>query len=161
MDLDTGKLIGLVKERKAKFLEDYLKSWGEEILNNIEEVSMDLYKMYKTVIEKICSKAVVTLDRFHVTKILHQELNQGRIEPKKTAEDLELNQRQKLFSALKGGKYVLLKREENLTLKQKEKLLEMKNASPQIEVMHQLKEEFTEIFENSKNLGEGALKLGE
>jgi transposase len=37
----------------------------------------------------------------------------------------------------------------------------MKNASPQIEVMHQLKEEFTEIFEKSKNLGEGTLKLGE
>lgn len=36
----------------------------------------------------------------------------------------------------------------------------MKNTSPQIEVMHQLKEEFTEIFENSKNLGEGTLKLG-
>ncbi len=35
----------------------------------------------------------------------------------------------------------------------------MKNASPQIEVMHQLKEEFTEIFDNSKNLGEGTLKL--
>ncbi|MDJ0659856.1 MAG: transposase [Crocosphaera sp.] len=25
--------------------------------------------------------------------------------------------------------------------------------------MHQLKEEFTEIFDNSKNLGEGTLKL--
>ena len=37
----------------------------------------------------------------------------------------------------------------------------MKNASAQIEVMHQLKEEFTQIFDNSKNLGEGTLKLGE
>jgi transposase len=41
VDLDTGKLIGLVKERKAKTLENYLKSWGEDILNNIEEVSID------------------------------------------------------------------------------------------------------------------------
>ena len=55
----------------------------------------------------------------------------------------------------------MLKREQNLTDKQKEKLLEMKNASPQIEVMHQMKEEFTEIFENSKNLGEGTLNLAE
>ncbi|NES80949.1 MAG: transposase, partial [Moorea sp. SIO2B7] len=54
VDLDTRKLIGLVKERKAKALENYLKSWGEEILNNIEEASIDLSKMYKTVIEKIC-----------------------------------------------------------------------------------------------------------
>ena len=35
----------------------------------------------------------------------------------------------------------------------------MKNASPKIEVMHQLKEEFAEIFDNSKNLGEGTLRL--
>ncbi len=161
VDLDKGKLIGLVKERKAKALEDYLKSWGEEVLNNLEEVSIDLYKMYKTVIEKLCPKAVITVDRFHVTKILHQELNQGRIDQKKTAESLESQPREKLFSTFKGGKYVLLKREKDLNTKQKEKLLDMKNASPQIEVMHQLKEEFTEIFEKSKNLGEGTLKLGE
>ena len=159
VDLDTGKLVGLVPERKAKTLESYLKSWGDEILNNLEEVSIDLYKMYKTVIEKNCPQAVITVDRFHVTKILHQELNQGRIEQKKTAESLEIKQRTKLFSALKGGKYVLLKREKDLKLKQKEKLDEMKNASPKIEVMHKLKEEFTEIFDNSKNLGEGTFKL--
>ncbi len=159
VDLDTGKLIGLVKERKSKTLQEYLESWGEDILNQIEEVSIDLYKMYKTVVEKMCPKAVITADRFHVTKILHQELNQARIDQKKTAKSLEIKQREKLFSTFKGGKYVLLKREADLNNKQKEKLLEMKNASPQIEVMHQLKEEFTEIFDNSKNLGEGTLKL--
>ena len=36
----------------------------------------------------------------------------------------------------------------------------MKNDSRLIEVMPQIKEEFTEIFENSKNLGEGTIKLG-
>ncbi|MDJ0508679.1 MAG: transposase [Crocosphaera sp.] len=38
--------------------------------------------MYKTVVEQMCPKAVITADRFHVTKILHQELNQGRIDQK-------------------------------------------------------------------------------
>jgi transposase len=83
VDLDTGKLIGLIKERKAKTLEKYLTSWEEDILKQIEEVSMDMYKMYKTVIEKLCPQAVITVDRFHVTKLLHQELNSGRIEQKK------------------------------------------------------------------------------
>ncbi len=50
VDLDTGKLIGLVEERKSKTIQEYLKSWGEDILNQIEEVSIDLYKMYKIVI---------------------------------------------------------------------------------------------------------------
>ena len=50
------------------------------------------------------------------------------------------------FRTFKGGKYVLLKREADLNNKQKEKLLEMKNASPQIEVMHQLKEDLLKFL---------------
>jgi transposase len=37
----------------------------------------------------------------------------------------------------------------------------MKKASVLPEAMHQLKEEFTEIFDQSKNLGEGTLKLAD
>ena len=64
-------------------IEIFLNSWGKEILEQIEEVSMDLYKMYKSVFKKLCPKAVITADRFHVTKLLHEELNQGRIDQKK------------------------------------------------------------------------------
>jgi transposase len=79
VDLDTGKLVGLVKEKKKKSIEEVLLSWGTEILQQIEEVSMDMEKMYKSVAEKLCPNAVITVDRFHVAKILHEELNQGRI----------------------------------------------------------------------------------
>ncbi|WP_413167877.1 ISL3 family transposase [Capilliphycus salinus ALCB114379] len=115
--------------------------------------------MYKTVLEKVCPQAVITVDRFHVTKLLHQELNQGRIEQKKSAESLKSKPRQKLFSNLKGSKYILLKREDNLKEEQKEKLDTLKKASAMLAVMHELKEEFTAIFDRSKNLGEGTLKL--
>ncbi len=80
----------------------------------------------------------------------------------KTPDPVDFKSRQECggaFRTLKGGKYVLLKREADLNDKQKEKLLDMKNASAKIEVMHQLKEEFTELFHKSKNLGEGTLKL--
>ena len=101
------------------------------------------------------------MDRFHVTKLLHQELNQGRIEQKKSAESLKNKARQKLFSNLKGSKYILLKREEHLKEEQKEKLDNLKTASALLAVMHELKEEFTELFDRSNNLGEGTLKLTE
>ena len=120
---------------------------------------MDLYKLYKSVVEKLCPNTVVTVDRFPVTKLLNEELNQGRIDQKKTAESLEIEPRKKIFNSLKGCKYVLLKRESNLKKEQKEKLLEVKEASPVIGVMHELKEEFTQIFDESKNLGEGTFKL--
>ena len=136
VDLDARKLIGLVKDKKSKAIEEILNSWGEEILNKIEEVSLDLCKMYKIILEKLCPNAVITVDRFHLTKLLHEELNQGRIDQKKTAESLEVNARAKLFASFKGGKYVLLKRAEELKESQKEKLLVMKEASALIGVMH-------------------------
>lgn len=49
--------------------------WGKVVLEQIEEVSMDMTGNYKSLIEKICPNAVVTVDRFHVTKIIHEELN--------------------------------------------------------------------------------------
>jgi transposase len=161
VNLDTGKLIGVISEKKSTKIEKVLKSWGEEILKQIEEVSMDLCKQYKNIAEKLCPQAVITADRFHVTKILHEELNQGRIEQKKTAEALEVQARAKLFSTIKGTKYILLKREENLSKESKEKLSSLKEASASLQIKHELKEEFTRIFDQSKNLIEGTLNLAD
>jgi hypothetical protein len=62
---------------------------------------------------------------------------------------------------LKGSKYTLLKAEDNLSNKQKhkQKLKQVKEASPLIGIMHELKEEFRFLFEPSQNLGEGTLEL--
>lgn len=161
VDLDSGKLIGMVSEKKSKAIKNVLISWGQNILSQIEEVSMDLCQQYKNLFKNLCPQAVITVDRFHVTKILHSELNQGRINQKKTAESLEIKPRQKLFSHLKGSKYILLKREESLKEEQKLKLSLLKEASASIKMLHELKEEFTKIFDQSKNLGEGTLKLAD
>ncbi|WP_445301205.1 transposase [Microcoleus sp. Pol11C3] len=42
VDLSTHKLIGLVAERKQAAIEKKMLEWGEEVLNQIEEVSMDM-----------------------------------------------------------------------------------------------------------------------
>lgn len=155
VDIDTGKLIGLVKERKQVVIENFLKTWGEEVLEKIEEVSMDMTGNYKSLVDKVCSKAVVTVDRFHVTKVIHQELNQARVDEKKTALELNVESREKVFDSLKGNKFTLLKAEDKLTDKQKNKLDKIREASPLLRIMHSLKEEFHDIFDNSEDLGEG------
>jgi rRNA-processing protein FCF1 len=43
------------------------------------------------------------VDRFHVTKIIHEELNQARIAEKKTASSLNIELRKKIFDSLKGN----------------------------------------------------------
>jgi transposase len=36
VDIDSGKLIGLVKERKQLEIENVMRKWGEEVLERIE-----------------------------------------------------------------------------------------------------------------------------
>ena len=159
VDLETHKLIGLVSERTQSAIKKVMLSWGEKVLNQIEEVSMDMTGNYKSLVNQLCPNAAVTVDRFHVTKMVHEELNQARIDQKKTASSLKIKEREKLFGSLKGSKYTLLKAEHNLSQKQQEKLLQVKEASPMVGIMHSLKEEFHSLFENSKDLSQGTLQL--
>ena len=159
VDLETHKLLGLVSERKQSEIEKVLLKWGEKVLAKIEEVSIDMTGNYKSLVKKLCPNAEVTVDRFHVTKMVHEELNQARIDQKKTAELLNQKERAKLFASLKGSKYTLLKAENKLSKQQKIKLQQVKEASPHVGVMHSLKEEFHSLFDNSENLTQGTLKL--
>ena len=52
VDLETHKLLGLVSERKQLSIEKFLLKWGKEVLNKIEEVSMDMSGSYKSLVMK-------------------------------------------------------------------------------------------------------------
>ncbi|MFL9456743.1 transposase [Tolypothrix campylonemoides VB511288_2] len=56
VDLETHKLIGLVSERKQVEIEKVMRLWGENVLSQIEEVSMDMTGNYKSKREKNLSK---------------------------------------------------------------------------------------------------------
>lgn len=159
VDIDRGKLVGLVKERKQIEIEQAMRKWGEKVLKQIEEVSIDLTGNYKYLIEKICPNASVTVDRFHVAKIVHEELNSARIAEKKIASELNVPEREKIFKSLKGNKFTILKAENKLTEKPKEKLEKIREASPLIAIMHSLKEDFHHIFDKSKDLEIGTSEL--
>ena len=45
---------------------------------------------------KLCPNASVTVDRFHVTKMIHEELNPARIDHKKVADSLNAKEKVKL-----------------------------------------------------------------
>jgi transposase len=64
-----------------------------------------------------------------------------------------------LLSSLKGRKYTLLKDQKDLTALELEKLAKLKEASPQLEIRHTLKEEFREIFETATGFGDGLLNI--
>lgn len=160
VDLDKNELVGLVKSRRHKDIKEELKGWGDEILSQIKEVSIDLSGNYRGLVKKVLPNADIVADRFHVVKLVNAELNRARNAEKKAINELENEEKkEELQAVLKDSKYAVLKPEERLTEKQKVKLKEVKEAFPKLAERHRQKEAFRTIFEEKKNWTDGVFKL--
>ena len=81
----------MLKNRTQVEVKKYLEAWGEEVLEQIEEVSIDMWKPYKNVSEVLMPQAEVVADRFHVMKQVNEELDRARKKIKKATEVLKNN----------------------------------------------------------------------
>lgn len=118
VDLDRRKPIALLEKRNKEVIAQYLLGLGSEILNQIKEVSIDLWIPYKSVIEELLPQAQVVADRFHVMKQINEELDRRRKSEKRQAEKL------------------------------KKKLEEVRVVAPELMKAYQLKEQIRDIFES-------------
>ncbi len=106
--------------------------------------------------------AQVVADRFHVIKQVNDELDRQRKQEKRQAEkEKDRPKKEGILAALNKSKYALLKYEENLTEEQLLKLEQVKLISPRLELMHELKEDFRNIFEKNTDWLSGLFSLGE
>ncbi len=151
VDISNGKLLEIVPSRRQEDLRKVLVSWGDEVLNGIEEVSIDLWKPYKTLVKELMPNAEVVADRFHVFKQVNYELDTCRKKTKSEAKTIK-NKRQKdaKLSAINKSKYVLLKNESSLKKEEKLKLKEVQKQIPELGKMHGLKEQLRQIYEKVK-----------
>ena len=78
VDLEKRKIVGLIEKRTTEKITEYLEAWGKEVLSQIKEVSIDLWKSYKNVAEKLMPQAEIVADRFHVMKQVTDELDAAR-----------------------------------------------------------------------------------
>jgi transposase len=160
VDLDKNELIGLVESRKHTDIKAVLRSWGDEVLSQIKEVSIDLSGNYRGLIKKMLPNADIVADRFHVMKLVNAELDRARNAQKKAINEIKDDvQKKELQAVLKDSKYAVLKSEDNLTEKQKVKLKEVKQTFPNLAQMHRQKEAFRSIFEEAKDWTDGVFKL--
>ena len=85
------------------------------MLNQIEEVSIDLWIPYKSLIQEMMPNAQVVADRFHVMKQINNELDEKRKKEKRAAEKIKnKKKREEKIAGLVHSKYPLLKKKENL-----------------------------------------------
>jgi transposase len=95
-------LITILKGRTQEEIEPILNSWGSEVLEQIEEVSIDLWNGYKTLVKKLMPNVQVVADRFHVMVQVNKELDTERkrerrqiIEASKKTKSLKKRQRKR------------------------------------------------------------------
>ena len=162
VDLAKRKPIALLEKRNKEVIAEYLRGLGSDILNQIEEVSIDLWKPYKTVVEELIPNARIVADRFHVMSQINKELDDRRKQEKRQAEKIKnKKEKEQNLQGIKNSKYPLLKKKQNLNETEKEKLKEVENVAPELIAAYQAKEKLRDIFESQITSDEAFWKLVE
>lgn len=119
IDAGCKRLLWIGPDRTAKTLLGFFRIFGKERTAQLQFICSDMWQAYLKVIRKKASHAVHILDRFHVMQLFSKAINEVRAcEAKQLVKD-------GYEPVLKGSKWLLLKRPENLTDHQAVKLQEL------------------------------------
>jgi transposase len=142
LDLETGVVVHVGRGKGGDALLDFwnrLRRCGAKI----EAVATDMSPAYIDAVMTHLPKAVLVFDRFHVVKLFNEKLSNLRRELYRTTKDgLEKD-------VLKGTRWLLLKRPENLdaSRNEHERLEEALRLNAPLATAYYLKEELNEFWE--------------
>jgi len=140
--IDEGckRLLWIGPERTAKTLLRFFRFLGRERSRQLKFVCSDMWQAYLKVIAKKAPQAIHVLDRFHVMQKFGKALDKVR-----AAEVRQLKE-DGYEPHLKGGRWLLLKRPENLSEKQEVKLSVMLAYNLKSVRSYILKEDFQQFW---------------
>lgn len=104
----SRRLLWIGKERTKKSFRQFFDKLGKERSHKIQFVCSDMWKAYLAVIAERAPNALNILDRFHIVQKLTEAVDQTRRD-----EMRKLKEKGKP-AHLKGNRWILLKRKENL-----------------------------------------------
>lgn len=145
-DIFTGQIIYAVKGRKEKEIEGFLKRLASRA-KRLKGVAMDMSAGYSASVSKYLPHVAIVFDRFHVTRVITDALDEIRKEEWKNCQSQG-------FNVIKGQRFLLLRNFENLQLSEQsmvEKLLEINRP---LAIAHTLKEQFR-MFWQQKTYQDG------
>ncbi len=134
----TGSVIDVCEGRDKASTKELLENIVvSEQRNNVETISMDMWKAYQSSVAEVFPKTKVVHDRFHLVKYLNDAIDQVR------------RREVKQHDGLKNSRFVLLKNKENLTEKQQIIFEHIQSANYQVSKAWQARENFRNIFGSS------------
>ena len=78
-DISEGNLIEMIDSHRSEDIIEVLMIQAIEVREQVEEVSVDTWGGFPKVIKKVFLNVQVTIDRFHVIKVVNKDLNKLRI----------------------------------------------------------------------------------
>ena len=138
---DLGCVLDVLANRHKETLEKWFAQMSDDQQAYLQEVCIDMWEPYLQAIQaKLPDHVKITIDRFHVVKNLHQAISKTRRAIQREADP-------ETKTALKGCRWIILKNRETLTAKERARLPELYAASPDLQLCHDLKDEFRAIFD--------------
>ena len=141
IDKGLTRLLWVGEHRTVKTLLRCFRHFGKPWAANLKHVCSDMWQPYLKVIKKKAPQALHILDRFHIMANMNKAIDKVRAgEHRKLEED-------GYEPVLKKSRWCLLKRKENLTVKQSVKLKELLSYNLQSVKAYLLKEQFNLFWE--------------
>lgn len=156
-DLERRIVLDILPDRQKETLIKWLQNPTTGIdLGQLEAAATDLWSHYRdAVIEVFGDKVKIVADRFHVMQNLHEAIHKARRQAQKEA-DTEEERKQ-----LKGLRYLLLKKDEKLTAKDKQRLQALKTGHPQLYGLTRLRQRLYQWYETDHSLAEASRELNQ
>jgi transposase len=154
VDHHTGRLVWAAFGRDRKTVEKFLDLLGEERCQQIRLVSCDDAEWITRPVAERCPDAVICLDPWHIVKAATDALDDVR---RAVWNEARRSGNKQLAKQLKGARFALWKRPENLTDRQQAKLAVIQKLNAPIYRAYLLKEQLRQIYHAAST--DDALKL--
>ncbi len=140
IDQGCRRLLWIGLDRKAKTLLRFFRWLGKGRTGELRFICSDMWKPYLKVIAKKAGHAIHVLDRFHIMAQMSKAIDKVR------AEETRKLKQEGYEPVLSNTRWLLLKRPENLTVKQEPKLAELLRYNLKTVRSYLLKEEFQQFW---------------
>lgn len=154
VDLETSRVVEVLKERKKAYLESYFKNKGSKFCKQIQVLSSDMWDGFTGLVGSLFPNAQLVIDRFHVFKNLNKALDSYRKKLRKTTfKGLELHQGKLRFALLKSS--------EKLSFKDSAILNAAFEVSTELKIFYKFRESLRNIFNRKINIIRASEKIKE
>ena len=140
IDLESGRIIWVDQGRGSQALREFWRRFKASGAR-LKAVAMDMSGAYAASVRTHAPHAILTFDRFHVVKLMNERLDDLRRELVREAQDDNAKQ------AIKGLRWLLLHRRDNLEKDAARRLKRGLALNAPLQCGYLLKEELAELWE--------------